>query len=195
MGVFLIIISISLYFVFLLIQTKGYTHYFRMPENGETLKRAHSHGEIKSSGYHTFFLLLSVLPIVLLSKKMALLVDFGIQTIHAPQALAGFLVAILVLTPEGVSAMKAALNNNIQRTVNISLGSALATIGLTIPAALGISYFTGNTIELGLTPVQIAILLLTLFVSVINFGTGKTNFLQGVIHIIIFMAYVILIFD
>lgn len=190
MGIFLIIISIALYVVFLLIQTRGYSHYFNMPDDEQ------DHDMLAHSvGYHTLFLILSMLPIVLLSKKMALLVDFGIAQLGAPQALAGFLVAILVLSPEAVSAMKAALHNRLQRTVNISLGSALATIGLTIPAALAISYVIGVNIELGLTQVQIAILMLTLFVTLINFGTGKTNVLQGAIHIIIFAAYIILIFE
>ena len=150
---------------------------------------------IKSVGYHAAFLVLTMLPIVLLSKNMAKLVEHGISTLNAPQALGGFLVAILVLSPEGMGAAKAALANQLQRTVNIALGSALATIGLTIPAVLAVSLFTGRIIELGLDPVDIVLLMLTLLVSVVNFGTGRTNILQGAVHLILFVSYIILIFD
>ena len=137
----------------------------------------------------------TMLPIVLLSENMAKLVDHGISMLQAPQALGGFLVAILVLSPEGLSAAKAALANQLQRTVNIALGAALATIGLTIPAVLAISLFTGHTIELGLESVDIVLLTLTLLVSVVNIGSGRTNILQGAVHLILFISYVILIFD
>ena len=94
-----------------------------------------------------------------------------------------------------MGAAKAALANQLQRTVNIALGSALATIGLTIPAVLAVSLFTGRVIELGLDPVDIVLLTLTLLVSMVNFGAGRTNILQGAVHLILFVSYIILIFD
>ncbi len=136
-----------------------------------------------------------MLPIVLLSKNMAKLVDFGIESLKAPQALGGFLVAILVLSPEAMGAAKAALANQLQRTVNIALGSALATIGLTIPAVLGVSLVTGRVVELGLGATEIVLLLLTMVVSIINFGAGRTNVMQGAVHLILFVSYIVLIFD
>ena len=136
-----------------------------------------------------------MLPIILLSKKMAVLVDHGIVTLGAPQALGGFLVAILVLSPEGVAAIQSALSNRLQRSMNIALGSALATIGLTIPAVLGISLVTGNPIELGLESPEVYLLLFTLLVSIVNFNSERTNILQGFVHLILFMTYIVLIFD
>ncbi len=136
-----------------------------------------------------------MLPIVLLSKKMAALVDHGIETLGAPQALGGFLVAILVLSPEGLAAVKAALANQLQRTMNIALGSALATIGLTIPAVLSIGLISGKRVELGLENAEAYLLLITLLVSVVNFSSERTNVLQGVVHLILFLAYIVLIFD
>ncbi len=200
MAVYLVIMSSGLYAVFLLIQTMRHSHFFRQPvysENDGIEDEVHDHGDliIRSVGYHALFLVLTMLPIVLLSKSMAKLVDHGIETLRAPQALGGFLVAILVLSPEAMGAAKAAIANKLQRTVNIALGSALATIGMTIPAVLAISLFTGRTIELGLDPVDIVLLILTLLVSVVNFGTGRTNILQGAVHLILFISYIILIFD
>lgn len=136
-----------------------------------------------------------MLPIVLLAKKMAVLVDHGIETLGAPSAMGGFFVAVLVLSPEGVAALKSALANQLQRTVNISLGSTLSTIGLTIPAVLLISMFTGKTLELGLDPAELNLLLLTLLVTIVTFSSERTNVLHGIVHLTLFFTYVVLIFD
>ena len=126
---------------------------------------------------------------------MAILVDHGIEVLGAPQALGGFLVAILVLSPEAMAAGRAALANQLQRTMNITLGSALSTIGLTIPAVLGISLVTGETVELGLEPAEIFLLLFTLLVAMVNFSNERTNVLHGFVHLVLFATYVVLIFD
>ena len=107
----------------------------------------------------------------------------------------GFLIAILILTPEGISAVKAALANKLQRTINIALGSSTSTIGMTVPVILAISLITGRTIELGLEPLEIVLLSLTLLLSVVSFGTGRTTVLQGIVHLILFASYIVLIFD
>lgn len=198
MAVFLLLMSGGLYVVFLLIQTRRHTQFFKQPSATVEDHADDHHHEglvIRSVGHHVLFLILTMLPIVLLSKNMAKLVDHGIETLSAPQALGGFLVAILVLSPEGMAAIKSALSNQLQRTVNIGLGSALSTIGLTIPAVLVISLVTGRTVELGLEAAEIVLLILTLVVAAINFGTGRTNIMQGAVHLIIFLAYIVLIFD
>ena len=117
------------------------------------------------------------------------------QAGDAPQALAGFVVALLVLAPEGMAACKAALQNTLQRTVNIVLGSALATVGLTVPAALGISALTGQHIILGLAPVELVLLFATFFSSILVFAGNRTNMLAGAVHLVLFAAYAVLIFD
>lgn len=151
LAIFLIIESIVLYGVFLGIQTMRHRHFFVQPgADEEEAEEDHHDFEVLSVGYHSLFLIACIVPIVLLSKSMAKLMDHGIAYLEAPQALGGFLVAILVLAPEGLAAMKAALANRLQRAVNISLGSALDTIGLTVPAVLVIGLFTGQTVALGL---------------------------------------------
>jgi Ca2+:H+ antiporter len=199
MAVYLIIMSIALYGVFLAIQTLRHQSWFEQPvteARGEATKNTH-HGDlqVRSLGYHALLLPLTMLPIILLSKKMALLVDHGIGTFGAPQALGGFLVAILVLSPEAMAAVRAALANQLQRTMNIALGSSLSTIGLTIPAVLCISLFTGKTIELGLEEPELYLLLITLLVSIVNFNSERTNVLHGFVHLILFFTYIVLIFD
>lgn len=138
--------------------------------------------------------MLTLLPIVLLSKRMATLVDFGIFEVGAPAALGGVVIALLVLTPEGIAALSAARANQLQRSVNLLLGSALSTIGLTVPAVLAISLLTGHTVVLGLDGVSMVLLLLTLLLSSFTFGGVRTNLLQGAVHLVVFLAYLMLVF-
>jgi Ca2+:H+ antiporter len=104
-------------------------------------------------------------------------------------------VAILILAPEGLTAIKAATHNQMQRSVNVLLGSVLATISLTVPAALAISLACGKPILLGLPPSYMILLSVTLGSCIITFGQGQTNILQGFIHLLLFAAYIVLMFD
>lgn len=199
MSIFLIFASVCLYGVFLFLQSTRHSKFFKAPANeaeqDDDLHAGHEGLVVRSVGYHAFFLILTILPIVLLSKKVALIIDFGIDQVQAPHALAGFVVAILVLSPEALAAVKAALDNQLQRTVNIALGSALATIGLTVPAVLIISEFSGEFIELGLFYPEMVLLIATFFCASTVFGGQRTNTLAGAVHLVLFFAYIVLIFD
>jgi Ca2+:H+ antiporter len=146
-------------------------------------------------GYHTLFLLMYLAPLVILTKQMAVPINFAIHEWHAPSALGGFLVAVLILSPESLGAARAALANQLQRSVNVLLGSVLATISLTIPAVLTIGFLTDKTITLGLGPVDMTMLLLTLGLSTLTFGSSRTNVLLGAVHLLLFLAYLMLIFE
>jgi Ca2+:H+ antiporter len=197
-AIFLIGMSVVLYGVFLAIQTMTLKDAFQQPKTedaGNESKGGHLPYGLRTVPFHGVALLLAMLPIVLLSKTLAVYVDFGITQLRAPHALGGFLIAALILTPEGISAIQAASRNAMQRAVNICLGSALATIGLTVPAVLVIGWVTGETVELGLGNTDIVILSLTLVVGLITFLSGRTNVLLGTVHLALFAAYVMLIFD
>jgi Ca2+:H+ antiporter len=195
----LVVVSAGLYGAFLWIQTLRHSGYFTQPQphDGAEEVCTDHHGNllVRSIRHHALFLPLTMLPVVLLSKKMALLVEHGLTTLSGPQALGGLFVAVLVLAPESVAAIKAARENRLQRTVNIAMGSGLSTIGLTIPAVLVIGMFTGKTVELGLDPANLYLLLLTLLVAVVNFSVARTNVLHGVVHLVLFFTYLVLIFD
>jgi Ca2+:H+ antiporter len=200
LATYLILASLVLYGVFLGVQTMRHRGFFTQPADGESAAEIddhHDHGNlvVRSVPYHALFLLLTMVPIVLLSKSMAKLVDHGITVVGAPYALGGLLVAILVLSPEALAGFRAALHDQFQRAMNIGLGSAMATIGLTVPAVLVISYVTGKPIELGLDPVEMLILLLTLATIVVNSSSGRTNVLQGAVHLLLFVTYIVLLFD
>jgi Ca2+:H+ antiporter len=122
-------------------------------------------------------------------------VDYLLETLQAPAPLGGVFMATLVAAPESIGAVKAALANQMQRAVNIFLGSVLATIGLTIPSVLVINHLIDRPIVLGVEHADLALLILTLAVSMITFTSGRTNMLQGVIHLVLFAAYVLLIFQ
>ena len=194
------LLTILLYSVFLCIQTGRHRGFF-LEENqtdgdpAEGAEHGERHGPVRSLPYHAIFLVLTLLPIVLLSKRMATLVDFGIFEVGAPVALGGVVIALLVLTPEGIAALKAAKANHLQRSVNLLLGSALSTIGLTVPAVLAISLMTGQTVVLGLDAVSMILLLLTLLLSSFTFGGVRTNLLQGAVHLVVFLAYLVLVFN
>ncbi len=200
MAVFLCVVSIGLYAIFLVLQTTRHRAYFvgvgeaSQPESIAD-EHDHEHLALRSTTVHIVLLVLAMVPIVLLSKKFAVLLDHGLDVMGAPLAIGGFLVATLVLLPEGVSAVQAARADKIQRSVNLSLGSSLSMIGLTLPAVLGISLATGLRIELGLEAPEIVLLVTTLLVSVVHMASGRTNILQGLVHLLLLAAYVMLLLD
>ena len=138
---------------------------------------------------------MNLLPVVLLSKQIAAPINYAIHEMHAPSALGGLLVSVLVLSPESLGAARAALANQLQRSVNLLLGSVLASISLTIPAVLAVGFMTSRTIVLGLDAVDMTLLLLTLGVSTLTFASARTNVLLGAVHLLLFLAYFMLIFE
>jgi Ca2+:H+ antiporter len=196
-SIFLSAMSLGIYGIFLGVQTSRHSDYFIAPV--ETHRREddliHGHHETHSTTYHAIFLLLYILPMVLLAKRLAVPLEYGTDVLGAPDVLNGFVVALLILAPEAMSAVKAALNNQLQRAVNILLGSVLATIGLTVPAVLMIGLVTESTIMLGLSPVNTILLALLLSVSTITFSNSRTNAMLGAVHILMFAAYLMLMFD
>ena len=195
-AVFFIVMSIGLYGVFLAIQNLRHRAYFIAPEAPDAADVQPAAGPgFRSVPYHAALLLAYMLPLVVLAKQLAVPIDLGITMLNAPIALGGFLVAVVVLSPESLSAARAALANELQRSVNILLGSVLATISLTIPAVLVIGFVTGRTIVLGLDAADMVLLVLTLGVSMLTFASPRTNVLLGAVHMLLFLAYLMLMFE
>jgi Ca2+:H+ antiporter len=139
-------------------------------------------------------LLVSLLAVVLLAKKFSLVVDFATVRIGAPPAFAGVLVALLILLPESVAAVAAARKNDLQKSINLALGSSIATIGLTIPAVAVAAYVLDKQLVLGLSEQDMVLLVLTFVLSMLTFGTGRTNILFGLVHVVVFAIFVFLVF-
>lgn len=196
---FLIIVSVALYGIFLTIQNGRHRAYFRVARQTAETKDAKRKWrivhEVRPAPYHVLLLLAYMGPLVTLTQHLAVPIDFTTRVLGAPVALAGFMIAALVLAPESLGAVRAALANDLQRAVNILLGSVLATIGLTIPAVLGFGLLTGKPVILGLDMVDITLLSLTLVLSTMTFSSTRTNVLLGAVHLLLFFAYLLLIFQ
>lgn len=193
--IFLIVVSLLLYGIFLLIQTVRHRRYFLESEDVVLpANSAHHPLQVRSTAFHAVMLLVYLITVILLAEKFAIPLDNGIEKFHMPQALGGAVIAALVLSPEGLGAIRASLSNHLQRSINLLLGSVLATIGLTIPAVLTIGLITKRPVTLGVEGANLPLLLLTLVVSIVTFTSRKTNVLQGCIHLVLFAMFVLLIF-
>jgi Ca2+:H+ antiporter len=193
--VFLSLMSVAIYTVFLFVQNRRHRGFFIMPEETAETAAEPAHDSPRSTLYHAVMLGLYGLPLVLLAKQMAAPLDAMVIKLGAPPALGGFIMAVLVLTPESIAAVRAALANRLQRSVNILLGSVLASIGLTIPLVIAVSLITGRTLALGLDAEGMVMLLLTLLTSMLTFSLPRTNVLLGCVHLLLFSAYFMLMFD
>jgi len=193
--IFLIIVALFLYAIFLVIQTMRHRGYFMESEHaGVAASPGHHSLHVQSTAFHAPMLLLYLIVVILLAEKFAIPLDNSMEKFGLPQEFGGAMIAALVLTPEGIGAIQATLRNQLQRSINILLGSVLATIGLTIPAVLTISLITKRPVTLGVQGGNLPLLLLTLAVSVVTFTSRRTNILQGCVHLLLFAVFVLLIF-
>jgi Ca2+:H+ antiporter len=189
---FVSVVTLLLYGVFVYTQTIRHRGYFLGKEDDA------DDGEVVISNrllaLSTVLLLIALLAVVLLAKKFSLVVDFATARIGAPPAFAGVLVALLILLPESVAAVGAARKNDLQKSINLALGSSLATIGLTIPAVAVVAYALDKQLVLGLNVQDMVLLVLTFLLSMLTFVTGRTNILFGLVHLVVFAVYVFLVF-
>jgi Ca2+:H+ antiporter len=191
---FLIIMAAGLYCAFLAIQSGRHRSYFTFEEEDEDDGRDPPSAP-QPIARNVIFLIAYMAPVIYLAEQLASPVAYAIRLLHAPPALGGVVIAGLVATPEAIGAARAALANRLQRSVNIFLGSVLSTIGLTIPIMLIVSNIMGLNIVLGVDHANLVLLLLTLFVSATTFASARTNVLQGLVHVLLFLAYILLIFE
>lgn len=148
-----------------------------------------------STRSHVVLLLLNILPIVILAKSLATVLDFGIASLGAPVALGGILIAMVVFTPECIAALRAITTNQLQRAINLCLGAAASTLGLTVPAVLVIGLITGQPVVLGLSGTNMVILAMTLLLSTLTFTGTRTTMLEGAVHLSVFFVFLVLVFS
>ena len=186
---FIAVVSLVLYGTFVLVQTVRHRDYF-LPEeasDNEDIHAAPPSGRVALASL--VLLLASLAAVVLLAKSLAPSIEAAVSSAGAPTALVGVIIAAVVLLPEGLAPLRAARVNRLQTSLNLALGSALASIGLTIPAVAIVSIATGWTLTLGLDTKSCVLLVLSLFIATLSLGTGRTTVLQGVVHLVIFAAY------
>lgn len=187
--IFVALISLVLYGTFVVVQAVRHRDYF-LPSEAEINEDAHVLPPTNKVTTLSSVLLLGCLGVVvLLAKTLAPAIEKGVVNLGAPKSLVGVIVALVILLPEGLAALRAARKNRLQTSLNLALGSALASIGLTIPAVAIVSLFTGLTVTLGIDMKSTLLLLLALFTVMLSFGTGRTTILQGVVLLVLFAVY------
>lgn len=186
--VFAAIVSLVLYGAFVFVQTIRHRDYFLPPERGD--EEAHAAPpSTRATLLSLGLLLVSLVAVVGLAKALSPTLEALVLRAGAPKAVVGIIIAALVLLPEGLAAYRAARLDRLQTSMNLALGSALASIGLTVPAVAAVSILLGAPLQLGLGPKESVLLGLTLLVSVVTLGTGRTTVLQGVVHLSVFAAF------
>jgi len=191
--VFAATVSLTLYGSFLFFQTVRHRDYF-LPVGGGSEETHAAPPPTKIALLSAGLLLVSLVLVVALAKALTPTVEHGIEAVGAPRSVVGIVIAGLVLLPEGLASYRAAKANRLQTSMNLALGSALATIGLTIPAVTGVSILLNRPLTLGLDNGEELLLALTLFISVLSLGTGRTTVLQGIVHIVLFAVFLFLAF-
>jgi Ca2+:H+ antiporter len=186
---FIAVVSLILYGTFVFAQAIRHRDYF-LPAAAPDDEAVHAAVPPNGIAIASALLLLGCLGVVvLLAKALGPAIESGVAAIGAPTALVGVIIAAVVLFPEGLAALRAARANRLQTSLNLALGSALASIGLTIPSVAIVSLATGWKLSLGIDVKSTVLLVLSLFVTAISLGTGRTTVLQGTVLVVIFATY------
>lgn len=191
--VFAGLVSLVLYGAFVFVQTIRHRDYFLPVAGGG--EDEHAEPPTRSAALISFAILIIALTAVVgLAKLLTPSLERELARIGAPKNVVGIIIALLVLLPEGLAALRAAQANRLQTSLNLALGSALASIGLTIPVVAAVALTMKFPIELGLGQKEEVLLLLTLGLGVITLGTGRTTVLQGIVHLVVFVAFLFFAF-
>jgi Ca2+:H+ antiporter len=189
---FVALASVVLYGAFVFVQTVRHRDYF-LPEDGTPDEHAHATPPSTRVALTSLGCLIAGLAaVVLLAKSISPLIEAAVKAAGAPPALVGVIIALIVLLPEGLAALRAARANRLQTSLNLALGSALASIGLSIPAVAVVSIVYQWPLALGIDVMSTVLLVLSLLIATLSLGTGRTTILQGVVHLVLFATYLFL---
>jgi Ca2+:H+ antiporter len=186
-------LSLALWAVFVFVQTVRHRDYFLdAPDGAGTGKESPETPGAWTALLSLVLLVISLVAVVLLAKALSYPVDMGIAAGGLPKTFVGVVIAAIVLMPEGLAATRSALLNRLQNSINLALGSAIASIGLTIPAMTVVSLVLKRQIALGVSTTDMTLLVLTLYIAALTLGTGRTTVLQGAVHLVIFAAFMLI---
>ena len=186
--------SFALYIAFLFFQTISHRDYY-LPKTADKKKDSNFHAQKPSTlktAVSGVLLLLSLVVVVSLAELLSPAIEAGVKAAGAPKTIVGIAIALLVLMPEGYAAVRAARANRLQSSLNLALGSALASIGLTIPTVAAIAIFFNLPLSLGISDLNMVLMYLSFFIGALTLAIGRTTLLQGVVHLIIFFEYLFL---
>lgn len=192
--IFAAVASLVLWGVFTFVQTVRHRDYFLPADNAADVHAHATPPSVRQAWVSFALLFVSLIAVVGLAKVMSPIIESAVMAAGAPQDVLGIAIAILVLLPETWAAVRAARANRLQTSLNLGLGSALASIGLTIPAVAVTSMLIGLPLVLGLDAKDLTLLVLTFVVSSITLVTGRTHIMLGAVHLVIFAAFLFLAF-
>jgi Ca2+:H+ antiporter len=185
-------VSAALWGIFVFVQTVRHRDYF-LPHDDHALPTEHAQPPSRRQAATSFVLLLiALVSVVGLAKVLSHPLEELVEAFHLPRGVVGLVVAMIVLLPETWAAIRAAHANRLQSSMNLAIGSALATIGLTVPVVVVCATAYGLPLVLGLEPKDIVLLATALLVSVVTLGTGRTSMMQGAVHLVLFATYLFL---
>ncbi len=188
------IASFALYIAFLFFQTVSHRDYY-LPKAEDKKIDSNAHAQKPSNlktAVSAVLLIFSLITVVGLAELLSPAIERGVAAAGAPKTIVGIAIALLVLLPEGFAAVRAARANRLQSSLNLALGSALASIGLTIPTVAAIAIFFNLPLSLGISDLNITLMYLSLFIGALTLAIGRTTLLQGMVHIIIFLEFLFL---
>ncbi len=186
--IFIAAICVIIYLAFIFVQSIRHRDYF-LPDTEDNGEQHADPPSNKTALFCLLLLLFCLGAVVLLAKSLSPTIEAGVQSIGAPQSLVGVIIAMIILLPEGIAAIQAAVRNRLQTSMNLALGSALASTGLTIPAVAVFSLFSNTTVVLGISTASAVLLMLSVFIVMLSLVTGKTNILYGIVLLTIFVTY------
>ena len=187
------LVSLLLYGVFLFVQTVRHRDYFIAAVGpGDADEHVEIQPSARTTGISLCLLAVALAAVVLLAKTLSPSLEMAVASAGLPASFVGVVIAALVLLPEGIAAVAAARANRLQTSLNLALGSAMASIGLTIPTVAVVSIWMGQSLTLGLSPADMTLLILTLFISTVTLATGRTTILQGAVHLVILGVFLLL---
>jgi len=191
--IFAALVSLILYGSFVFVQTIRHRDYF-LPVGGGDEEAHAAPPPARTAAVSAVLLVVALVAVVLLAKLVTPTLEAGLARVEAPKEVVGIIIAALVLMPEGLAALRAARANRLQTSLNLALGSALASIGLTIPVVVTVVLTMGMPLHLGLGIKDVVMLGLTLILGVVTLGTGRTTILQGIVHLVVFAAFLFFAF-
>ncbi len=188
---FIAFVVLALYGVFIFVQTVRHRDYFGETDgNVSETDNLHQRPSKKMTIISSILLVLSLALVVFLAKGLSLPISQFIEGAGLPTSFLGVIIALIVLLPESVASLRAAVANRLQSSLNLALGSAIATIGLTIPVVALVSLYMGIRLPLGVDPLSTVLLITTLFIATLTLGTGRTTVLHGAVHLVIFAVFI-----
>ena len=188
------IASFALYMAFLFFQTITHRDYY-LPKAQDKKTDINFHAQKPSNAktaVSAVLLMLSLVVVVAMAELLSPAIESGVADLGAPKTIVGIAIAMLVLLPEGYAAVRAARANRLQSSLNLALGSALASIGLSIPVIAAIAIIFHLPLTLGISELNMTLMYLTFFIGALTLAIGRTTLLQGVVHLIIFFEYLFL---